>query len=116
MKHHFSKVRNHHKFVVHGEEIYIEHRPRLKAFDLIYYPNKGRMFGQSQFYDKFVCRSFDFLSLVGVIIKAADAYSVSMEQIRFFEFLKKESSEFIMAEVLRKASCDTPAHSSKCAN
>lgn len=41
MKHYFSAVRKHHKFTVHGEELYIEYRPRLKAFDLIYYPNKG---------------------------------------------------------------------------
>ena len=116
MKHYYSSVRKHHKFIVHGEEIYIEHRPRLKAFDLIYCPNKGLMFGERQYYDKFVCRSFDFLSLVGVIIKAADAYSVSMEQIRFFEFLKKESSELTMVEAMRNAICDAPAHSSKCAN
>ena len=47
MKHYYSRVRKHHKFIVHGEEIYIEYCPRLKMFDMIYYPNKGRMHGQS---------------------------------------------------------------------
>ncbi len=115
MKHYYSSVRKHHKFIVHGEEIYIEYRPRLKMFDMIYYPNKGRMYGQGQYYDKFVCRNADFTALVGVIIKASEAYAISSEQIRFFDFLKKESSEMIMADALRKAICDAPAHSSKCA-
>ena len=116
MKHYFSSIRKHHKFTVHGEEIYIEYRPRLKMFDMIYYPNKGRMYGQCQYYDKFVCRNADFTALVGVIIKASEAYAMSSEQIRFFDFLKKESSEMITADALRKAYCDAPAHSSKCAS
>lgn len=116
MKHHFSVIRNHRKFTVHGEELYIEHRPRLKAFDLIYYPNRGRMFGQMQYYDKFICRGYDYTALVAVIIKASEAYALSAEQIRFYEFLKHEASELVMAEALRKAASDTPAHSSKCAN
>ena len=83
MKHYYSSVRKHHKFIIHGEEIYIEYRPRLKMFDMIYYPNKGRMYGQSQYYDKFVCRNADFTALIGVIIKASEAYAMTSEHVRF---------------------------------
>ncbi len=95
MKHYYSSIRRHHKFIVHGEEIYIEHRPRLKMFDMIYYPNKGRMYGQCQYYEKFTCRHADFLTLTGLIVKASDAYSSSTEQKTFFAFLKVEVSNLL---------------------
>ena len=116
MKHYYSSVRKHHKFIIHGEEIYIEYRPRLKMFDMIYYPNKGRMYGKSQYYDKFVCRNADYTSLVGVIIKASEAYATTTEHVRFSDFFKQHASELTMADAMRNAICDAPAHSSKCAN
>lgn len=116
MKHYYSKVRKHHEFIIHGEEIYIEYRPRLKVFDMIYYPNKGRMYGLSQYYDKFVCRNADFTALIGVIIKASEAYATTTEHVRFSEFIKQQASELTAAEAMRNAICDAPAHSSKRAN
>ena len=74
------------------------------------------MYGLSQFYDKFVCRNADFTALVGVIIKASEAYAITSEHVRFSDFFKQHASELIMAETMRNAICDTPAHSSKCAN
>ena len=74
------------------------------------------MYGQSQYYDKLVCRNADFTALVSVIIKASEAYATTSEHVRFSDFFKQHASELTMAEAMRKAICDTPAQSSKCAN
>lgn len=56
------------------------------------------MYGQSQYYDKFVCRNSDFTALVGVIIKASEAYAMTSEHVRFSDFFKQQASELTMVE------------------
>jgi len=69
MKHLYSKAKDAHGFNLNGEFIAIEFRPKLKMFDLVYYPDIGKMIGPGQYIRKFKARSNDFLFLVGVIVK-----------------------------------------------
>lgn len=95
-----------------GFMIFIEYRPKLKCFDLVFYPNMGKRYGQSQFYEKYLVRSADFIDLVTVIIKSAEEYINSNQS--FYDCLKHFGSELILIEALRKL--DAPAHSSNDAN
>lgn len=108
MKYRFSKMRNSSFIVIFGFEIAIEYRTRLKTFDLIYYPNKGKTYGQTQFYDKYICRHNDFTSLMACIIKASEDFSEGT--LDFFVLLKLRCSELILTEAM--ATAESPAHSS----
>lgn len=113
MKYRFSSIKKSSFIVVFGYEIVIEYRVRLKTFDLVFYPNKGRMYGQSQFYDKFVCRHNDFTALMACIIKASEDFAETNSGQLFYN-LKIRCSELITSEAL--AAMETPAHSSTVAD
>lgn len=83
-------------------------------FDLIFYPNVGRMYGQAQFYDKLVCRNADFTKLCAIIIKTIDDYAATNGS--FSTILKIHTSELTLAEALANMSTEIPAHSSTDAN
>lgn len=107
MKYIYSTTRKSHIIHVFGYQILIEYRVRLKKFDLIFYPNHGRMFGQVQFYDKYVCRHEDFTALMACIIKAMEKFSAGITYKNFYEPLKEQCSELILCEAL-KGACVTP--------
>ena len=104
MKYRFSATRKASFIVVFGYEILIEYRVRLKTFDLVFYPNKGRMYGQSQFYDKFVCRHNDFTALMACIIKASEDFAETNSGQLFYN-LKIRCSELIANEAMANAEC-----------
>ena len=104
MKYRYSTTRKSHIIHVFGYQILIEYLVRLKKFDLIFYPNHGRMFGQAQFYDKYVCRHEDFTALMACIIKAMGMYSADTKYKTIYEPLKEQCSELILCEALKGAS------------
>lgn len=108
MRYRFSNRRTASIITIFGKDILIEYRTRLKTFDLIYYPNKGRTYGQSQFYDKYICRHKDFTALMACIIKASEDFSEGTAD--FFVLLKLRCSDLILTEAL--ANAESPAHSS----
>lgn len=61
-------------FTRFGECIYIEYRPRLKVFDLIYYPDMSdHRIGQRRFIRVIKHRSPDFLRLCGIVVEVLDS-------------------------------------------
>lgn len=109
MRVYYSRNLDRFKITIFGVDVFIEFRKRLKKFDLIYYPNAGKRYGASQYYEKYVCRHDDFTALMVCIIKAVEDFSESRSG-EFFYCLKTRCSELIANEAI--AAMETPAHSS----
>jgi len=109
MKYYYSPRTSRSKIRVFGYELFIEYRPRLKTFDLIFYPKLGQTYGASQYYDKFNCRHQDFTALMACIIKACEDYTGSVNG-SFYAFVRQRCAELILLEAIAKA--ETPAQGS----
>ena len=103
MKCRYSKVRNSTLINIFGFDVVIEYRVRLKTFDLIFYPNKGKTYGNSQFYDKFQCRHNDFTALMACIIKASEDYATMTECLPFYALVKVRCAELLAIEAAAAA-------------
>ena len=92
------------KIKIVGYELFIEYRPRLKTFDLIFYPRLGKTYGASQYYDKFNCRHKDFIAFMACIIKASEDDAESANG-SFYAFVRQRCSELILNEAMANAEC-----------
>lgn len=63
------------KFVIFGYIVSIEYRPRLKTFDLVFYPNQFKRYGKAKFIGEVKLRNADFTELVALLIKTVDKYN-----------------------------------------
>ena len=100
MLYYYSPRTSRSKIKAFGYELFIEYRPRLKTFDLIFYPNMNRFPGNSKFIGKFNCRHKDFTALMACIIKASEDFYRSTKYVPLYAFLKVRCAELIAIEAM----------------
>lgn len=92
-----------------GYFVVIEYRSRLKTYDLIYYPNKGLIYGPGQYINKIQYRNDDYLYLCIMICKMQDMFIDT--NTAFTMCVKGVVNEATLCDALKSA-IESPAHSS----